>query len=132
MKISNHHERVVAATPERVAAIIAGFDGIWPTRIAPAPRRRERRQYDTGLMLWKEFERPGAARAFRVISPQGLQGEHWFELKRVKGGTLLCHVLEGQAVGKCEALWSERIEPLHNRVLEALLDNVAAAVASED
>jgi hypothetical protein len=27
---------------------------------------------------------------------------------------------------------SERIEPLHNRVLEALLDNVEAAMAAED
>jgi hypothetical protein len=37
MNISTHHERVVAATPERVGAIIAGFDGIWPTHIAAAP-----------------------------------------------------------------------------------------------
>jgi hypothetical protein len=42
-------------------------------------------------------------------------------------------VLEGQALGGTyEALWSERIEPLHNRVLEALRDDVPAAVASED
>jgi hypothetical protein len=29
-------------------------------------------------------------------------------------------------------MWSERIEPLHNRVLEAVLDNVEAAVAADD
>lgn len=131
MKISNRHERIVAATPERVAAIVADFDGIWPTQIAPAPRGQGRRRYDAGLMVWEEFNRPGAARAFRVISPAGLQGEHWFELERVDGGTLLRHRLEGQALGKYEAVWSERIEPVHNRVLEALLDNVEAAVASE-
>ncbi len=131
MKISNRHERIVAATPERVAAIVADFDGIWPTQIAPAPRGQGGRLYDTGLMVWEEFNRPGAARAFRVISPEGLQGEHWFELERVDGGTLLRHMLEGQALGKYEAVWTERIEPVHNRVLEALLDNVEAAVASE-
>ena len=132
MNISTHHERVVAATPERVGAIIAGFDGIWPTYIAAAPRRRERRLCDTGLMLWKDLDRPGAARAFRVISPEGSQGDRRFELKRVKGGTRLCHVQEGQALGGTyEALWSERIEPLHNPVLEALRDKVPQAVASE-
>ena len=82
-------------------------------------------------MLWEEFNRPGATRAFRVISPEGLQVEHWFELERVDGGTLLRHTVEGQALGKYEADWSERIEPVHNRLLEAVLDNVEAAVASE-
>jgi len=131
MKISNRHERIVPATPERVAAIVADFDRIWPTQIAPAPRGQGRRLYDTGRMLWEEFNRPGATRAFRVISPEGLQVEHWFELERVDGGTLLRHTVEGQALGKYEADWSERIEPVHNRLLEAVLDNVEAAVASE-
>ena len=131
MKISNRHERIVAATPERVAAIVADFDGIWPTQIAPAPRGQGGRLYDTGLMVWEEFDRPGAARAFRVVSPEWLQVEHWFELERVDGGTLLRHRLEGQVLGEYEAVWSERIEPFHNRVLEAVLDKVEAAVASE-
>ncbi len=131
MKISNRHERIVAATPEGVAAIVADFDGIWPTQIAPAPRGQEGRLYDTGLMVWEEFDRPGAARAFRVVSPEWLQVEHWFELERVDGGTLLRHRLEGQVLGEYEAVWSERIEPFHNRVLEAVLDKVEAAVASE-
>jgi hypothetical protein len=40
--------------------------------------------YDAGLMLWEEFDRPGAARAFRVIRPDELQAEHWFELEPAK------------------------------------------------
>jgi hypothetical protein len=39
-------------------------------------------------------------------------------------------VIEGGTVGKYEAIWCERIEPLHDLILEALLDNVEAAVAS--
>jgi len=131
MEISNHHERFVAATPERVAAAIADFDAIWPTQIAPAPRQLKRCLYDAGPMLWEEVDRPGAARAFRVIWPQWLQGEHWFELELVDGGTRLRHIVKGQALGKYEAVWSERIEPMHERVLEALLDNVEAAVPAE-
>jgi hypothetical protein len=36
MKISNRHERIVAAPPERIVALIADFDRVWPTEIAPA------------------------------------------------------------------------------------------------
>jgi len=132
MKVTNRHERMVAAPPERIAALIADFDRVWPTEIAPAPRLQGHRLYDAGLMRWEEFDRPGAARAFRVVGPDGLRGEHWFELELVEGATVLRHTLEGCAVGKYEAIWCERIEPLHNLILEALLDNVEAAVASGD
>ena len=70
-------------------------------------------------------------RAFRVIRPDGLQGEHWFELGPADGATVLRHTLEGCAAGKYEAIWRERIEPLHNLILEALLDNVEAAAAAD-
>jgi hypothetical protein len=132
MKISNRHERMVAAPPARIAALIADFDRVWPTEIAPAPRRQGHRLYDAGPMLWEEFDRPGAARAFRVVRPDGLQGEHWFELEVAAGATVVRYMIEGRAVGRYEAIWCERIEPLHDRILEALLDNVEAAVASGD
>jgi hypothetical protein len=132
MKIRNRHQRIVAAPPERIAALIADFDRVWPTKIAPAPRPRGHRLYDAGLMLWEEFDRPGAARAFRVVRPDELQGEHWFELERAEGATVLRHTIEACAAGRYEAIWRERIGPLHDLILEALLDNVEAAVASGD
>jgi hypothetical protein len=132
MKIRNRHERIVAAPPERIAALIADFDRVWPTEIAPAPRLQAHRLYDAGLMLWEEFDRPGAARAFRIVRPEELQGEHWFELERADGATVVRYTVEGRAVGKYESIWCERIEPLHGLILEALLDNVEAAVASGD
>ena len=132
MKIRNRHERTVAAPPERIAALVSDFDRVWPAGIAPAPRLQGRRLYDAGLMLWEEFDRPGAARAFRVVRPDGLQAEHWFELEPVEGGTVLGHTVEGWAVGKYEAIWRERIEPLHDLILEAFLDNVEAALAADD
>jgi hypothetical protein len=129
MKIMNRHERIIAATPERIAALIADFDRIWPTQIAPAPRLHGHRLYDAGLMLWEEYDRPGAARAFRVARPE-LQGEHWFELGTAQGGTVVRHTIQGCAAGKYEAIWRERVEPLHDLILEALLDNIEAAAAS--
>jgi hypothetical protein len=132
MKIRNRHERIVAAPPERITALIADFDRVWPTELAPAPRRQGDRLYDAGLMLWEEFDRPGAARAFRVVRPDELQGEHWFELEPVEGATVVRYTIEGCVVGRYEAIWRERIEPRHGLILEALLDNVEAAVASGD
>jgi hypothetical protein len=131
MKISNCHQRTVAAPPERLAALVADFDRVWPAEIAPAPRPQGGGRYDAGLMLWEEFDRPGAARAFRVVRPDALLAEHWFELEPAEGGTMLRHIIEGHAHGKYEAIWRDRIEPLHDRILEALLDNVEAAVASD-
>jgi hypothetical protein len=132
MKIRNRHERTFAAPPERIAPLIADFDRIWPTEIAPAPRLLGHRLYDAGPMLWEEFDRPGTARAFRVVRPEELQAEHWFELEFAEGATVLRYTLQGSAVGKYEAIWCERIKPLHDRILEALLDNVDAAVASDN
>lgn len=132
MKIRSRHERMVAAPPGRIAVLLADFDRVWPTEIAPAPRRQGHRLYQAGVMLWEEFDRPGAARAFRVVGPDELLGEHWFELEPAEGATVLRYTIEGYAVGKYEAIWRERIEPLHNRILEALLDNVEAVVASGD
>lgn len=127
MKIFNRHERLIAAPPERIAPLVADFDVIWPAQLAPAPRSRGDRQYDTGLMIWEEIDRPGAVRAFRVLSPGELQASHWFELLPAEGGTLLRHTVEGVAIGAYEQIWPERIEPSHNRILEALLGNVQSA-----
>jgi hypothetical protein len=130
MKVTNVHERTLDAPPERLAALIADFDAIWPTQIAPAPRP-EGELLRVPLMRWKEFDRAGALRAFRVVSPPEMRGEHWFKVERVEGGTLLRHTIDGEASGAYEAIWRDRIEPTHDLVLEALLDNVGRIVAAE-
>jgi hypothetical protein len=127
MKIFNRHERLIAASPERITALVADFGLIWPVRLAPVPRPHDDRTYDTGLMVWQEYDRPGAVRAFRVVSPDELRAGHWFELVPADGGTLLRHTVEGTAAGPYETIWPERIEPLHNQILEAILDRVQSA-----
>ena len=65
----------------------------------------------------------GAALAFRVVSPPQLDAEHWFDATRRNGGTTLRHTVEGRADGDAAAVW-QRIEPLHDRIMEAFLDRV--------
>ncbi len=129
MRIRKRHERVISATPEQLAGLILDFDAVWPTQIAPAPRALGDRLYKAGPMVWEEFERPGAIRAFRVIRPDGLAGQHWFEGQTVEGGTLVRHTLEGEAVGAGETIWRDTLEPVHDLILEAILDKIEAAVA---
>ncbi len=126
----NRHERVIAAPPEQIAALVLDFDAIWPVGIAPAPRPLGDRRYAVPPMIWEELEQPGAIRAFRVAAPAELQARHWFEAHPVDAGTLLRHTIDGEALDHYEAIWRERIEPAHDLVLEALLDNVAGAASS--
>ena len=128
MKVSSVHERRFGATPEQLAALVADFGAIWPTHIAPAPRP-EGALLRVPTMRWQECERAGAVRAFRVVSPPEMRGEHWFEVERVEGGTVLRHTIAGEASGSYEAVWRDQIEPIHDLLLEAMLDNVERIVA---
>jgi hypothetical protein len=130
MKVYRRNERLITAAPEPIAGLIADFGRIWPTQLSPAPRRQADRLYDAGPMVWEEFDRPGAARAFRVVSPDQVQVEHWFELEPADGATVLRHIVNGSVAREYEATWSERIFADHDTVVEALFDNVQAAVAS--
>jgi hypothetical protein len=127
VKIRNVHERTIQASPEQLGAIVADLDAIWPTQISPAPYP-DGKLWRSGTRLWQEFDRLGAVRAFRVVSPPELRAEHWFEIESAKDGTVLRHVIDGEAFGEYEAIWRDRIEPGHNLVLEALLDNVQHVV----
>jgi hypothetical protein len=131
VKVASVHERRFGATPERLAALVADFGAIWPTQIAPAPRP-EGALLRVPTMRWQEFDRPGAVRAFRIVSPPEMRGEHWFEVEPVEGGTVLRHTIDGEATGSAEAMWRNQIEPFHDLVLEAMLDNVGRIVAAEN
>jgi hypothetical protein len=61
-----------------------------------------------------------------------LRVEHWFEVESAAGATVLRHTVEGYAVGRYETLWRERIEPGHDLELEAIFDNVQAALSRPD
>jgi hypothetical protein len=132
MKVAVSHERAFAAAPDRISALIADFDSVWPRDIAPAPRPLGAGVYDTGLMRWEEFDRPGAIRAFRVTRPSGLRGEHWFELVVADGPPVLRHTVDATTSGAFAALWKAKIARLHDQILEALLDKVQHALAQQE
>lgn len=132
MKIAVSHERAFAAAPERISALIADFDRVWPLDITPAPQPQGHGVYDAGPLRWEEFDRPGAIRAFRVTRPAGLHGEHWFELVISGGMPVLRHTIDATASGAFAVIWRARIARLHDQILEALLDNVQHSLAQAE
>jgi hypothetical protein len=130
MEIHNTHERVVDGTPQQVATLIADFGVIWPEHIARAPRYLGGDVYAADPMIWEEIVRADAARAFRVIHPPELEAEHWFEVRETPTGTVVRHVISGEARADFADLWRNRLEAIHDRILEALLDRVAASAVT--
>jgi hypothetical protein len=126
VKIHNTHERQIDGSVDEVSELL-DVVALWPTEITPAPTQ-EGGSLRVGPMLWQPTDRDGAVLAFRVTSPEQLRAEHWFEATRHKGGTTLRHIVDGSAEGVAEAMW-QRIEPLHDRIMEAIFDRVEVALA---
>jgi hypothetical protein len=126
MKVKNVHQRSLAAPPEQVAGLFGDMDRLWPD---PVPEKVGD-GLQMGLMLWLPVERPGSPKAYRVASPSEVPAEHWFEVAPDgEGGTILRHTIAGDAQGKFEPIWRERIEPVHDFYIEALFDRAQEAVS---
>ena len=126
MRVTNVHERRLAASPEQVEALFEDVDAIWPD---PAPVK-EGTALRVGPMLWERYNRGLTTLAWRVTSPPDLRAVFFFDIHPDgNGGTLLRHTVEGQANGECEALWRDELEPKHNAFIEALFDRTEERLA---
>jgi hypothetical protein len=121
------HEREIDGSVDEVRELLDDLDSVWPSEIAPAPRPEDG-SLRVGPMLWQQAERDGSVLAFRVVSPAELQAEHWFEATPYRGGTTVRHTVAGSAEGPAEAVW-QQIEPVHDRIMEALFDRMELALA---
>ena len=124
----NVHERALSAAPERVEALFADMDLLWPTDVFPAPQP-EGDTLRVGRMLWHPVDREGAARAWDIVAPAEFRASHWFEVESGNEGTTVRHTVEGEAVGDFEPVWRDRIEPLHNAYIEAIFDRAQEALS---
>lgn len=65
---------------------------------------------------------------FRFPRRGWFQGTHAMELRRTAGGTELVHTLEGRTVGVGRVLWPLVVRPLHDALLEDLMDRAEASL----
>jgi hypothetical protein len=61
---------------------------------------------------------PASKIVFRFTGPQGLHGEHRFEVLSEVGGCPLRHVLEGHTTWWMRQLWPLLYRPLHDALIE--------------
>jgi hypothetical protein len=132
MKVVNIHERILDASVDRVAELIDGLasadDRLWPHDRWPAMR------FDRPLGVGAsgghgpigyvvESYTPGRSICFRFTEPKGFVGIHRFEADVIgPAQTRLRHTIEMQTAGRATLAWLLAVRPLHDALLEDLLD----------
>ncbi len=136
MRVLNLHRRVLAASPADVWALIEKLgspdDLLWPSDSWPrarfaGPLRVGVRgghgpiRYDVAAIG------PGRKITFRFLAPAGFDGTHAFEvLPQTTGGCELVHTIAMDTRGAALLSWPLVFRPLHDALLEDLLDRAAA------
>jgi hypothetical protein len=129
----NVHERVLPASADEVGALIDRPERMWPERW-PALRLdspiRVGDESRRGFICEEVVEyRAGERLAFRMTSPAQLHGKHRFEVEPVgERQTVLRHVVDVAPDGAARLLWPLVVRPLHDALLEDLLDRAETAV----
>lgn len=136
MNVENVHERVLPRPIAEVAPLLDSLaspgDRLWPRRSWPAMK------LDRPLGLGaagghgpvryfvSAFE-SGRSVTFTFAGPPGFDGFHRFEvIERSPVETVLRHTLRMKARGRALLTWPFVFRPLHDALLEDLLDRAAA------
>ncbi|MBV8062837.1 MAG: SRPBCC family protein [Nevskia sp.] len=136
MKVLNVHERRIARPLGEVFGELAALgterDRIWPEprmplRRTPGPMRvGTTRERHGGIRAVLESYQENTRIVWRVDLPF-LRGTHAFEVRQLgQGSTLVRHTVDARLPWWFAPVWRLRIAGLHDRILEALLDRLAA------
>ncbi|MFL1378619.1 MULTISPECIES: SRPBCC family protein [unclassified Nocardiopsis] len=131
MRVHNLHRRHLAASPDRVGALVDGLaspgDALWPADHWPAMRLD--RPLGIGaagghgpVRYTVTDHTPGRHVRFRFSAPRGFDGFHEFTVEPGDGGTVLRHLLAIRAHGPALLTWPLVFRPLHDALLEDCLD----------
>lgn len=136
-RINNVHERVIEASPSALAPLLERLGGpddvLWP---APAwePMILDGPPVvgadgGHGPIRYRVVEaEPGRRVRFEFHSMPGIVGHHELAVEPLPDGrALVRHVLDCRASGRMRVLGPILLEPLHDAVLEDLLDNAERA-----
>jgi hypothetical protein len=137
MKMSNVHERMIAAPAARVGALLDTLssvdDKFWPHENWPAVKLDQPLQvgavggHGTGPYTVSSYA-PG--RHLRFEFAGGRHGYHEFTLQDVDGKTcLLRHALKAELTLSSAWRWYSLVRPLHDALIEDLFDKVESQVA---
>jgi hypothetical protein len=141
VRVVNIHERILDASAERVGQLIDSLasadDRLWPHDRWPAMC------FDRPLGVGAvgghgpigyvvESYAPGRGVRFLFTKPEGFVGIHRFETEPIgPTKTKLRHVIDMQTNGKAALAWAIAIRPLHDALLEDLLDRAERATGAK-
>jgi hypothetical protein len=138
VQIDNVHEQVLPTAGPLAEALIDGLAGtddrLWPHDRWPAMHLdgglRVGSEGGHGPIRYRVLEhQPGRLVRFAFTAPEGLIGEHGYQLDSSEGKPVLRHVLRGRTVGRMRWQWPLLFEPLHDALIEDSFDRAVAAVS---
>jgi uncharacterized protein DUF2867 len=139
MRVHNVHERILEAPPAAVGALLDGVggphDALWPSpEWAPmwlegppaigvagghGPLRYRITDYVAGRRI-----------VFTLDPGQGLSGWHGFEVAPRGPGAVLRHTVEARACGRMRAVWPCVVRPVHDGIVEQVLDRAEISLGT--
>ncbi|MFE0025301.1 SRPBCC family protein [Amycolatopsis sp. NPDC059021] len=138
MAVYNVHSRRFDVPAARVGELLSTLatagDRLWPAGDWPpirfdGPLAPGARGGHASVRYFVESVVPGSAVRFRFTAPRGLGGFHEFAvLPRGEDACELRHVLAGRLSGSALVTWPLFWRPMHDAVLEQLLDNAERAL----
>jgi hypothetical protein len=140
MKVTNVHQRLLHASPDRVGALIDALsspnDGLWPHGW---PRMKFDRPLGVGaagghgpIRYFVESHEPGQSVRFRFTGPKGFDGWHGFEvLEATAAHCVLEHRIEMRTHGPALLSWPLLYRHLHDALIEDALTAGEASLGLE-
>ncbi len=138
MRVHNVHERVLDAPAAAVAPLLDGVGGphdvLWPSPEWPpmwlAGPPVIGMAGGHGLLRYRvSAYAPGSRIVFTLEPGQGLSGWHGFEVVPLgPERTLLRHVVDGRAHGRMRVVWPCVLRPVHDGIVEQILDRAEIAL----
>lgn len=134
MKVLNTHTRTIHRPKEEVARVLSTLasnnDEVWPTKTWPRiyfggdNRIGSEGGHGPVRYVIERFDPKGDFQ-FRFLRPKGFNGIHKFEIKPITDQrTEVVHTISMTTKGTATLKWYVVIRPLHDALLEDLLDRV--------
>ncbi len=140
MRVHNVHERVLGAPAAAVAPLLDGIggphDALWPSPEWPPMWLVGPPAIGTadghGVLRYRvSAYAPGRRIVFTLEPGQGLSGWHGFEVVPLgPERTLLRHIVDGRAHGRMRVVWRWVLRPVHDGIVEQILDRAEVALGT--
>ncbi|KOX12499.1 hypothetical protein [Nocardiopsis sp. NRRL B-16309] len=140
MPVYNTHERRLDASPDEVGALLDTLatdddrlwpHGSWPAVFLDGPIAVGAAGGHGPVRYTVEEYVPGRRLRLRFGAPRGFDGFHEFTVRPdPSGGTVLAHLLAMRTHGPAVVSWPLVFRPLHDALLEDLLDRAEHAVGA--